>query len=103
MSSFVTSIPVDVAAVKRLLPARHFLEAVTFDPIKQSVDVVWSSPDLVTPFSTPQPFPVQALHDQALPAGVIYRVKPEAAPAGEIPPVIVKPVDKPKRRGITTR
>lgn len=103
MSQFLTPIPVDLDGVKRLLPQQHFIEAVNWNPIMQTVDLVWSSPGITTPFSTPQLFPIQHLHDRTLPAGMTYRVKVTDAPSTPVQPVGEKPVDKPKGRGIKTR
>ena len=99
MSQFVTQIPVPVEEIKRLLPNQHFLESVTWDPIMQTVDIVWSSPALVTPFSTPQLFPIQNLHDRTLPSVAKYRASVTSAePAAQ--PVVEKPIDKNKRRTV---
>lgn len=103
MSQFLTAIAVDLERVKLLLPKQHFLESVTWNPIMHTVDLVWSSPGLVTPFSTPQFFPVQNLHDQTLPKGVNYRearLPPAGPAAGQSQPVVEKPVDKRKGRRI---
>lgn len=53
MSRFKTSIPVDVAAVIKLLPARSYVEAVTLSADRASVELVWGCDDLVTPYTFP--------------------------------------------------
>lgn len=103
MSQFLTAIAVDLERVKLLLPKQHFLESVTWNPIMHTVDLVWSSPGLVTPFSTPQFFSIQNLHDQTLPKGVNYRAArtvPVAHSVENTQPLVEKPVDKPKGRRI---
>ena len=61
MSKFVTSIPVDVAAVKALLPPNSFLHGVTFNAETSSVDVTWENDAHKTPYTFPVPMSVPAL------------------------------------------
>jgi hypothetical protein len=100
MSTFSTAIPVDVEAVKRLLPANSFIEGINWNKDLQQVELVWSNSRLVTPFNTATPFTVQQLHDKEIPKAA--RLKEESRKSGtepEQPRNIVKEIvdAKPKR------
>lgn len=74
MSNFATRIPVDVAAVKALLPNGAYIESVEFDG--KAVVLKWSHHRLLTPFTTHFPYSVGELHARQLPDGVMVREDP---------------------------
>ena len=84
MSKFKTSIAVDVAAVKELLPEGSFLHGVNWDAKHGTVDLLWEHEKILTGRDFPVEFPAAVLHgQQQLPEGirVLPGVKPAAKPA----------------------
>lgn len=75
MSNFVTNIPVDLSAVKSLLPPGSHVEGVVWNPDANQLELKWSNPDLVTPYTFHFPFHAQHLKEQTLPHGASRRVK----------------------------
>lgn len=78
MSKFKTSIPVDLDAIKKALPARSFINSVEFDGDRVSVQ--WENDD----FKTPYTFPVEWQDLSAIPAGVCDLKNAPAAPKPEV-------------------
>jgi len=98
MSAFKTSLPVDLEAVKRLLPKDHHIEKIVLDPANSRIDVIWHTSAIETPYTFPVEFPVADLEAKKLPAQAKLaapRVKPErpSAPAtvGKIPGAVIPP------------
>lgn len=69
----MTELSVDVDGLRKLLPANASVETLTWNPTTQKVEAVWSHRDLRTKYSIPTPFPLQSLHDRALPPGVEHK------------------------------
>jgi hypothetical protein len=93
MSRFHTPIPIDVEAIKALLPQRglHIHGVlVTQDPEQKDVKVVvdWESGELRTPYTFPVEFSVEDLRGKKLPKGVTFveKVAAPKAPAGDQKP-----------------
>lgn len=82
MSKFKTSIPVDVDAIKKLLPEGAYVHGVEWDEEQKDVNVLWEHDAFKTPVDFPVEFPRVNLEEQKLPEGVTLR-KPEGA---EVPP-----------------
>lgn len=80
MSPFVTSLPVEVDRLKQLLPKGSHIEEISFDKTTQELQMRWSNPQLVTPYTFPLPFSADQLEKKELPQGVTHR-KPDAKPA----------------------
>lgn len=98
MSQFVTIIPCDIENVKRLLPAKSFIEDVAWNPHTQSVELVWSNSKLATPFTIPTPFTVQMLHDKEIPKSAKFTGEQKPV---EVAVVSVKePVDTKRKKGV---
>lgn len=70
MSKFKTTIPVDVAAVKKLLPAGAFFDGVSFDDETNSVEVRWQHDPFKTPFDHAIEFPIEHLQAGEVPSFV---------------------------------
>lgn len=103
MSTFKTSIPVDVAAVIGLLPEHSHVEAITLDTTEgqpPAVVLQWSNHRLKTPYSVPHDFPVANLETKSLPENTTiedWPPKPKAAPvATAAKPEPAKPTAQPK-------
>lgn len=79
MSKFVTRIPVDVDAVKRLLPKRSYVTCVGLHPDKDAVEVFWDDDDFETGYTFPVEFSTELLEARKLPDKVKLR-KGAAAP-----------------------
>lgn len=102
MSFFKTTIPIDIEAIKALLPKDHSVEKIEFDARACRLDLFWHSSVLVSPFTFAVEFPVDALKAHKLPDNVTHvprpvRTVPAAKAVSDPPPK--KSVDKPKRRG----
>lgn len=116
MSKFRTAIPVDVAAVKALLPPDSTIERVTYDPAISCVVLDWEHGRLETMLKFNVDFPQELLRAKQVPQGVT--VSPKAiveepavvdnsasesassqpiAEVGESPVAAVSPVAKRKR------
>lgn len=80
MSAFLTEIPVDIEAVKRLLPKESYIDGVAWNKDTQKVELTWSNRKLHTPYNIPTPFPVQDMHDHRLPKCVTIRENKTATP-----------------------
>ncbi len=85
MSKFKTSIPVDVAGVKQLLPEGSHIDGVTFDESAGTVSVHWQHDRFRTPFDHAVEFPMPNLERAQVPKGVkllhpetVQRPKPVA-------------------------
>jgi hypothetical protein len=89
MSRFHTSIPVDVEAVKKLLPQRgvhvHGVVINSDDPKQLEVVVDWECDNLRTPYSFPVEFPIQELKEHKLPKGVTFVDAKAPAKTAEVP------------------
>jgi hypothetical protein len=68
MSKFITTIPVDLDSVLKLLPSGAFLERVSFNG--RGVDVVWDHRPFHTGLDFPVPFGTEDLIAKKLPAKV---------------------------------
>lgn len=68
MSLFKTAIPLDLEAIRKLLPKDHSIEAVRFDGANNQVEVFWHCGSLNTPFTYATDFPVEDLKAKKLPA-----------------------------------
>lgn len=119
MSNFVTKIPVDVEAVKRLLPPGAYVEPrVAWDEAKQELSVRWSHHRLRSPYSFDIPFSVEQLQARVLPESVADKEQGAGSAEQSTAPVVsggtpettagtttenathltlTKSVDKPKR------
>lgn len=73
MSKFVTSIPVDVESVRKLLPAKAFFIGLKFNAESSAVELSWEDDNLVTPYTDAIEFPVEALKNRQLPKLVRLR------------------------------
>jgi hypothetical protein len=99
MSKFVTSIPVDVEAIKRSLPPGAFFHHVQAGVGLERVEVVWEHEGLKTPWDYPLEFPAALLGTKQLPAGVIdtrRTTAPDPTGAG-------KPIAPHKKAGVKSR
>jgi hypothetical protein len=70
MSKFVTRIPVDVEAVKALLPKGSFLERVSWNGKTSEVEVQWDHERFYSGADYHLPFGVELLEGKKLPKGV---------------------------------
>lgn len=70
MSTFKTSIPVDLAAVKKLLPPMSHVESITLDVTQDPPAVIlqWSNQRCRTPYSVALDWPLSDLQAQKEPA-----------------------------------
>ncbi len=98
MSRFHTSIPIDIEAVKALLPKRatfvHGVSLVDADDHKKlKVVVDWECGELTSGFTFPVDFPVEELRAQKLPKGVSFVTN---KPAPKVPTTPPPPVPKTK-------
>lgn len=73
MSKFLTSITVDVESVRKLLPAKAFQGEIRFNPALSTIEILWEDDNLVTPFTFATEFPLEALKERKIPAGVKLR------------------------------
>ena len=73
MSKFKTSIPVDVEAIKKLLPAGAFLHGVEWDEEQKDVNIIWEHEGLVTGRDYPLEFPRENLEKQKLPKVLLHQ------------------------------
>jgi len=94
MSKFKTAIPVDVEAVKKLLPAGSFIHGVEWNKDTSSVELTWEHDKVVTPFSFAADLPLAVLKgDEGQPQYVkmLKGIKgPDQAPqAPQAPPAPV--------------
>jgi hypothetical protein len=102
MSTFRTPLPVDVAAVKALLPEQSHVEDITLDTTQDPPAVVlqWSNHRLKTPYSVPHDFPIANLKagPSQLPENVTiveWPPKPKTPPEAAAKPE-AKPQAQPK-------
>jgi len=99
VSAFRTVLPVDLDAVKRLLPKDHTVEKVVFDHAASQIVVIWQTSAIETPYTFPLDFTVPDLEAKKLPKHAKLaerRVNPVPAngvkvPGAVIPPRPVKP------------
>lgn len=61
MSRFKTAIPVDVEAVKRMLPPGTYFHGVTWDPATQTLALEWEHDKVTSPYTFAADFPLAAL------------------------------------------
>lgn len=73
MSHFSTKIPVDLDAVKKLLPLESHIEAVRWNHDKKELELRWYNERLQSPYTYHQEFPVEMLKAKDLPASVTVR------------------------------
>ncbi len=118
MSNFFTPIPVDLAAIKKLLPPDAYVDPVLrWNKDANRVEIHWSSSLLKSPYSFAHEFTTVMLKARSLPQHVTaLPAYPEATgnlPTETIPPIIAdeaqpepepvianeKPVDAQKKRG----
>lgn len=79
MSNFVTVIPVDVEAVRKLLPAGSHVESAEWNGT--AVELKWSHHKIETAFTFHLEFPMEHLKAQRLPEGAHERKeRPRPAP-----------------------
>ncbi len=70
MSKFKTCIPVDVDAIKALLPSNSFIHGVTWNPEASQVELQWENDRLKTPYTFSVDFPIESLKAKQVVAGV---------------------------------
>ncbi len=99
MSSFITRMPVDLAAFKKLLPVGSDFEGISFDAATNEVQMRWSHRDLVTPFTFHEEFTMAQLQSQELPKSVEQRQR-TIVPVNAAPVPEPKTVDRKPRRGV---
>lgn len=80
MSDFTTVIPVDIEAVKKLLPADSDILGIEWIKASNSVELKWGNRNLVTPFSFALEFPLEQLKSGKVPFGVKNRGEISVAP-----------------------
>lgn len=68
MSSFITPIPIDLAAIKKLLPTNSDILGVEWNAAKSRMELRWSNDRLKTPFTFHHEFPLTLLKKKSLPA-----------------------------------
>lgn len=129
MSSFITRLPIDVLAFKKLLPNGSDFEGISFNASTNEVELRWSNRYIVTPFTYHEDFTVDMLKSKTLPktaklrADAVKVLNPEpAATVEQLPdsaPTVIRdlddndfvkraserdatqnPVDKKRRRGV---
>lgn len=79
MSKFKSVIPVDVLAVKDLLPEGHHLNRIVYDPGQSRVEVHWEHDKFRTKFDFEIEFPIENLKELTVPEGVTV-LQPAKAP-----------------------
>lgn len=108
MSSFITRIPIDLAAFKKLLPNGTDFESITFNAQTNEVEIRWGNRYIVTPFTYHVDFTEAMLKAKQLPscaklrADAVKVLNPTAFPQSQTPPMVPDPntVDKKPRRGV---
>lgn len=98
MSSFITTIRVDVEAVKALLPKESHIESVTWNG--KELELRWGNGRLATPYTFHVPFSVEQLRRRRLPEKVI--IKPGATLPPEYAEGVALPLIKSEHLGETT-
>ena len=73
MSQFITRIPVNLDAVKKLLPKRSDLQSVTLSEDGQNVEVIWSNDDMHSGRTFAFEWPMANLERKKCPNGVVNR------------------------------
>lgn len=71
MSKFITRIPVDIEAVKKLLPPGAYFHGVQAGLGFESIDLVWEHDQLKTPWDYAIDYPSTMLGGNAVPKGVM--------------------------------
>jgi hypothetical protein len=72
MSLFKTIIPVDLEAIKKLLPKESSIDSVKFDPATNSVELHWHARYVTTPHTFATEWPVEMLKHKEFPATATY-------------------------------
>jgi hypothetical protein len=67
MSLFKTAVPVDIEAIKKLLPKEHSIDAVKFDPTTNAVELHWHARYVQTPHTFATEWPLALLQARKLP------------------------------------
>jgi hypothetical protein len=67
MSKFVTSLPLDIEAIKELLPAGSDFSSVEWNKAESRLDFFWEHDKLKTPFTFAHPVSLEALQCEELP------------------------------------
>ena len=83
MSQFSTKIPIDVEAVKRMLPAKSDVQDVTLGQEADGsffVVLEWSNDWMRTPFTFAYEWPLDQLRAKEIPAKVTNLLPPKALP-----------------------
>lgn len=102
MSKFITSIPVDVEAIKAILPDRSYVHGATFNPQEGRVELVWEHDDYRTPYTFPVELPLSVLEMHGvdgLPDGIKF-VRPGVPTPQQVS--LDKPVAKVRKSKATT-
>lgn len=73
MSAFLTKIPIDLEAIKKLLPANHYIEGITFNKDTNEVELTWSHHLFVTPFTFAQEYPISLLSEGKTPESTVKK------------------------------
>jgi hypothetical protein len=94
VSAFRTVLPVDLDAVKRLLPKDHTVEKVVFDQAASQIVVIWQTSAIETPYTFPLDFTMPDLEAKKLPQHAKLserRVKPVPANGAKVPGAVIPP------------
>lgn len=99
MSSFATTLPVNLDDLKKLLPEGSHVEGVVWNPDRCEVELRWSNSNLVTPFTFHQPYSVKELTAKTLPENTKVR-PPAPKPAPETAQTDGVPVPTAKKKSV---
>lgn len=92
MSAFVTKLPVDLEAVKKLLPSGSDVESVSLNNETKEVELRWSNDSLTTGYTVHLDWPLALLQEGKRPDFVKDRTIPKA-----VDPLPEQP--KPEKKG----
>lgn len=76
MSTFRTPLPVDIDAVKAMLPKGASVEKIDWDPQLQILSMIWHHQRIATPYTFPVEFTIEQLESGKLP----YKAQETEAP-----------------------
>lgn len=100
MSKFKTTIPVDVEAVRRLLPPGSYVDDVVFDDAGEQVELHWQHDAFKTPFDHAVEFSVDRLQAEAAKRAEAPPVTVTATAAAQLPPTVIGAESQPGQ-GVT--